>query len=515
VNNYTLYDTLFNAVTVLDTKGKILYSNHYFSILFKMSPRVIKKINTIFELFNGKGEFPNAIFERVINEPGSYVSEEIELQINELDTQCTVVIKFTSLEDKNILVCFNDISIETKLHSKYRTQLSELKNSHLQILQADKLATIGELSAGISHEISNPLTIAAGNIEIIEVLILEEKLKNEDLIKDSIRDVVESHNRITSIILNMKSFLRQQTEEEEEEREYCNLEEVILDSIKFTNPSFKKHNIKIVQNFSKKDIVALINRTKILQVLVNLLSNALDILVEYKIKDPKLEIEIVRNRDDNLLEIRVADNGPGIPTQDKSEIFKSFFTTKAIGEGTGLGLSIATQIIEAHQGVLLLEKTNIGASFLIQLPSIEIQSYTQSEIMQRARTVSKNDTIKIMVLDNEVKILNIFNKIFENEGIIFLGSANGYDALEVLENINVDLIITDYIMPHLSGLEFSKKVRELDINCPILYLSTESNKGILNRDRDELGIEGIILKPFSKEGVLKAIYQALKNKKEL
>ena len=244
MNNYTLYDTLFNAVTVLDTKGKILYSNHYFSILFKMSPRVIKKINTIFELFNGKGEFPNAIFERVINEPGSYVSEEIELQINELDTQCTVVIKFTSLEDKNILVCFNDISIETKLHSKYRTQLSELKNSHLQILQADKLATIGEHSAGISHEISNPLTIAAGNIEIIEVLILEEKLKNEDLIKDSIRDVVESHNRITSIILNMKSFLRQQTEEEEEEREYCNLEEVILDSIKFTNPSFKKHNIK-------------------------------------------------------------------------------------------------------------------------------------------------------------------------------------------------------------------------------------------------------------------------------
>ena len=110
MNNYTLYDTLFNAVTVLDTKGKILYSNHYFSILFKMSPRVIKKINTIFELFNGKGEFPNAIFERVINEPGSYVSEEIELQINELDTQCTVVIKFTSLEDilnSNFLILIN------------------------------------------------------------------------------------------------------------------------------------------------------------------------------------------------------------------------------------------------------------------------------------------------------------------------------------------------------------------------------------------------------------------------
>ena len=206
MNSYQLYDTLFEAVAVLDTNGKIVYTNHFFSTLFKASPRVIKKLDNLFEFFCSDGPFPKNLFDKIISNSGSYVSKEINL-ITEEATSKHVVIKLSTLEDRNILICFNNISIEKKLYNKYRIQLNELKDSHLQILQADKLSTIGELSAGIGHEISNPLTIAAGNIEILENYLSKEELKEQEVITTCLQDVTDSHNRITSIIFNMKTFL--------------------------------------------------------------------------------------------------------------------------------------------------------------------------------------------------------------------------------------------------------------------------------------------------------------------
>lgn len=483
-----------------------------FQHFFKASPRVINKLDNLFELFESPGLFPKDLFDRAIVEAGSYVSEEIDLMSTEGDSPAQVVIKVSSLENNNILICFNDISIEKKLYNKYRTQLNELKKSHSQILQADKLATIGELSAGISHEISNPLTIAAGNIEILEELLRKNKPENREMIQTCIQDIVESHGRINSIILNMKSFLHNKTEEDE--KEYCDLETVILDSIKFVTPSYNDNKVMLQTTFDEKDLVALVNKLKIEQVLINLLSNALDALVDSGIENPEVKVEVKKDRTSNLLEIRVSDNGPGIPVENHSEIFNAFFTTKDVGEGTGLGLAIASKIIEAHQGSLTALDSDEGANFLIQLPCIEVLSYTQNEMFQRARDVQDEETLKVMVLDNEVQVLNVLNKICADEGIVFMGSVNGFDALKILEDISVDLIITDYLMPQMNGSEFAKKVRESDITSPILYLSSASNQEFFKRDKDQLGISGMILKPFSKEEVIKGIYGALGIKKD-
>ena len=287
VKDYQFYDTLFEAVAVLDKSGKIIYSNHFFSTLFKVSPRVIAKLDNLFQLFDDNGPFPKALFDRIIKEPGSYVSKEIELITQKEMTNSHVVIKLSTLTDQNILICFNNISIEKKLYNKYRTQLDELKDSHLQILQADKLSTIGELTAEISHEISNPLTIATGNVEILEEFLAKEKLKSKEVIDTCMKDIVDSHNRITSIILNMKTFLHSKTKEEE--REYVDLKQVILESIKFMTPSYNENEITINTIFKENDIVGLINKVKIEQVLVNLLSNALDALVD---SIPKIQMSL-------------------------------------------------------------------------------------------------------------------------------------------------------------------------------------------------------------------------------
>ncbi|MCO4794147.1 MAG: response regulator [Bacteriovoracaceae bacterium] len=512
MEKYNLYDTLFEAIAVVDKNAKILYSNHFFSTLFKASPRVIKKLDTIFELFDLHSPFPKDLFDKAVKEGGNFVSEEMEVLSTEGNTSSHVVIKVTTLSDGNFLISFNDISIEKKLYDKYRVQLEELKKTHTQILQADKLATIGELSAGISHEISNPLTIAAGSMELLTDLLDEEQEDSENLIQGCIDDIIESHNRINSIILNMKSFLHSQAEEDE--REYCDLESVIIDSIKFVTPSYNENNVLLKSTFEEKDLVGLVNKVKIEQVMVNLLSNALDALVDSKTKNPEVQVFVRKDRESNLLEIRVSDNGPGIPEDAREDIFNAFYTTKDIGEGTGLGLAIASKIIEVHQGTLHAEDSKDGASFLIQLPFIEILSYAQNEMIQRARDVQDESTLKVMVLDNEVQVLNILNKICADEGIVFMGSVNGNDALKILDDISVDLIITDYFMPQMDGGEFSSKVREKNIKCPILYLSSASNQDVFLRDKDKYGISGMILKPFTKEEVIKGIYGTLGIDKE-
>lgn len=512
MDKFKLLDTLFEAIVIVDDKAKILYSNHFFSTLFKASPRVIRKLDNVFDLFEGHTPFPKELFEKARDDGGDYVSEEIDLMSTEGESPCHVVLKFTKLEDNSVLISFNDISIEKKLYDKYRLQLEELKKTHAQILQADKLATIGELSAGISHEISNPHTIATGSMEILEEMMNSDMEDKDEIIKGCMEDIVESHSRINSVILNMKSFLHSQTEEEE--KEYCDLEKVILDSIKFVTPSYNDHKVLLKSTFEEKDLVGLVNKVKIEQVIVNLLSNALDALVDAGVNSPEVQVVVSKDRDANLLKIRIKDNGPGVAEENKEQIFNAFFTTKDVGEGTGLGLAIASKIIEAHQGKMVLENTDKGASFLIQLPFIEILSYTQNEMFQRARDVQDEDTLKVMVLDNEVQVLNILNKICADEGIVFMGSANGLDALTILEDLSVDLIITDYLMPQMDGSEFSKRARELGVNCPIMYLSAASNQDAFQRDKDKYNITGMILKPFTKEEVIKAIYGALGIKKD-
>src|SRR5690606_27361382 len=155
---------------------------------------------------------------------------------------------------------------------------------------------------------------------------------------------------------------------------------------------------------------------------------------------------------DNFVIIKVSDNGPGIPKEISEDIFSPFFTTKDVGEGTGLGLSICKKIVESHQGELsFTSEQGKGTTFIVKLPIIEVSSYTQSEYLMQQKN---RDGKRILVVDNEVQVLNILHTFIEEEGHVFIGSTNGNEALRFLDNINIDLIITDFTMPQMNGTEF-------------------------------------------------------------
>lgn len=507
-SKFLYYDQLFSPTLVLDDKFKIVYFNYQASIFFKLPPRVLKQKEKVKELIQSEEFSITDWLSSFTEEQGTLLSPEIGLTLtHDQNTRYDGVLKLCTIQvdqTKFMALFIHDLSIEKKLYNKYREQLEELKNSHEQVMQADKLKTIGELTASISHEINNPLTIAIGNSEIIDVLISSPlNSKNVSIINSSNQVISESLERINQIIKNMMSFLHKS----EEDKEFCNIESVINNAVEWISPA--NFNVTIEKEFVTKNCVALVNKTKMEQVFINLIKNSIDAFTEAKIYTGKLKLKITQLDLERHIIIDIIDNGPGIPTDLRENIFTPFFTTKKSGAGTGLGLSICSKIIESHHGTIELMPTTSGTHFRIQLPMIEGYTYSRNNSVFRGQASGKQK--KILVLNNEVEILNILSQIFKAENYIFIGSTDPQHALDFLNKADLDLIITDYSMPKMTGDIFAQKCREMGFLGPIMYMTSAKYIEKYNQDKDKehLKIQGVIVQPFTKEEVLKAIKTAI------
>ena len=507
MSEFENYDHLFDPVLVVNLKREIVYFNHQSNIFFKLSPRMLKQKSFVTQICDSLDLDLEEWLSKALLSFDVLISPEIKLSIpHETDLNYHVVIKLIPIQtDKsaNFAIVFHDLTVEKNLHLKYRDQLEELKKTHGQILQADKLTTLGELTATISHEINNPLTIAAGHSEIIKDMLTLPNIESRiPRIQNANNTVLESLERVNQIIKNMKDFLHQS----EDEKEYCDMDQLVDAAIEWVQPAAKKANIQIKKQIKVKS-VALVNRIKLEQVIINLIKNSIDALVESgKTENAQILIGLSKSDADHQTFIDVLDNGPGLTAGMKDNLFKPFHSTKDAGSGTGLGLSICQKIIESHKGRLELVDSKIGCHFRIRLPLIELYSYTRND---RSLSGSKAQK-KILVLDNEVQILNVLNSFVHEEGLVFIGSSDPHSSLNFLEKANVDLVITDISMPVMSGTDFSTKARELGYQGPILYMSSSKNIEQYNKDQSVLNISGVVVKPFTKEDVMQTIRVALK-----
>lgn len=509
MSDFSSFDHLFDAVLVVNLKREIVYFNHQSSIFFKLPPRLLKQKVHVTQICDSHELDIEEWLNKSLLSFDVLISPEIKLMIpHEADLEYYVVIKLIPIQtDKgaNFAIVFHDLTVEKTLHLKYREQLEELKKTHSQILQADKLTTLGELTANISHEINNPLTIAAGHSEIIkDMLTMKNVAEKIPRIQNANQTVIDSIERVNQIIKNMKDFLHQS----EDQKEYCDLETLVDAAIEWIQPAAKKANVHIKKQIKVKT-VALVNRIKVEQVVINLIKNSIDAISEMGKKEGgQILIGLSKSDTDHQTIIDVLDNGPGLTPEMKKNLFKPFQSTKDAGSGTGLGLSICQKIIESHRGRLEHVESKIGCHFRMRLPLIEVYSYTRND---RSLSGARSQK-KILVLDNEVQILNVLNAFFQEEGYVFIGSSDAKDSLSFLEKANVDLILTDFSMPDMNGSEFSTKAREQGYEGPILYMTSSKNIEQYNKDKVTLNISGLIVKPFNKDDVMKTIRHALRPK---
>jgi signal transduction histidine kinase len=270
-----------------------------------------------------------------------------------------------------------------------------LKETQTQLVDSEKMASLGQLTAGISHEINNPINFVVSNIkplkrDVQEILMildkyneitsasdLSEKLDEIDALKkkldsDYLRDEInlllkgieEGANRTSEIVKGLKNFARS----DEGDLKKINIHEGIDATLTLLNNTITNGSISVIKKYGELPNIECYPG-KINQVLMNLLSNAIDALKSVKTSNHKAVISIETQLLNNSAIIRISDNGIGIPPAIISKIFDPFYTTKEVGEGTGLGLSIVYGIIKSHNGKIEVQsEENKNTTFTITLP---------------------------------------------------------------------------------------------------------------------------------------------------
>ena len=241
-----------------------------------------------------------------------------------------------------------------------------LKSTETQLVQSEKLASLGRLSAGIIHEINNPLNFAATGLYVLKKqggLLARDKPEE---FTEVVQDISEGIDRVKSIVTDLRSF----THPDAEQRDMVKLTEVVNASLRFLSNEWKnKVQLKLEV---PEGLFIRANKNKLTQVCVNLVQNALDALKKQPPGGDPPTIHITGQLRDGRVVLTVRDNGEGIDAQNLSKIFDPFFTTREVGQGMGMGLSICYRIIHEYEGTITVNSTRGKfCEFTVELPAAD------------------------------------------------------------------------------------------------------------------------------------------------
>lgn len=257
------------------------------------------------------------------------------------------------------------IHITSDLHettAEIQRREQELRDKQEQLVQAGKLATLGELTTGVAHELNNPLNNIGLFIGNITDLIELGSADTERILRE-LRSAHQQVGKATEIISHLRTFGRAAPVA----REPVSINQVIARSLSLMQEQLRLRQITVVLDQSPEGPTVAGSSIQLEQVFINLLTNARDALMEASVRT----IEIATRIRTGWVDITVSDTGPGIPEGLEQRIFDPFFTTKGVGKGTGLGLSITYGIIKDHGGSIVVQNIpSRGAAFLIQLPLV-------------------------------------------------------------------------------------------------------------------------------------------------
>lgn len=236
-------------------------------------------------------------------------------------------------------------------HTRDITEEQQLQE---QLIQSEKLAGIGILASGVAHEINNPLS---GIIGMAEIILEGEDPSNQE---SYLKDILSCAQRISEIVNGLRSYSRMARGKEVDQ---VDVNTVLEESLKMVHLAIKPSSVEVIKQFQPVEKIRA-NGGEIQQVFTNLITNAFQAMGG---GDGKLVLSTRSLKD--MVEVKVSDNGRGIPEEHLSKIFDPFFTTKSPGEGTGLGLNIVYRILTKHAGTIEVEsKEGAGTTFTVRLP---------------------------------------------------------------------------------------------------------------------------------------------------
>lgn len=353
----------------------------------------------------------------------------------------------------------------------------------------------------IAHEIRTPVSLIIGPLE----KIMKSSIPMPAVLRDDLNIIDRNSQRLLFLVNQLLDFRK--VEQEGITMRYAsqNIRQLLQAVCERFKPFITQHGAHLEVEYPDADFTAMVDSEAITKMISNLLTNA------SKYTKDKVVLSCIVQPEQHTFVVKVTDNGIGISKEDRKRIFKPFFQAMDNKPGTGIGLSIVKSIVESHNGCIEVEsEINKGSSFIVTLPIEQVGAEVQEgeagvlnpvipeDILSETLPVmsSKNKPLMLIVDDNE-EMLNFLSSSFSAQYSI-LTAEDGMEALEKLKEHEVTLIVSDWMMPRMDGVEFCKALRadQSISHIPFILLTakTDTNSKIEGMD---CGADAYIEKPFS------------------
>jgi signal transduction histidine kinase/CheY-like chemotaxis protein len=398
-----------------------------------------------------------------------------------------------------IFVCINYFTAKKKNKKLIKeTSIANEQSNHIT-----KLATIGELAAGVGHEINNPLYIANSNVEMIKKRLEEIGVFDSDVSR-YIHKYKNASHRIKNIVQGLRTFSRVDSDE----MKLLALNPMVDETGMLLKEIYEKNGVTLYWDMPVDSTFIKGNPGRIQQGLMNLLSNAKDATNG----QARREIDIKLSVEGDRTILAVKDSGCGIPKAIQHQVCEAFYTTKEPGKGTGIGLNLTSKIMIEHTGRLHFESNSAGTIFYMEFPtpnaqvilSAKTNEHSKVTIPEKAQKVDYATT-KVLIVDDEQDLRDAIIYSLNELGIENITEAeNGKVALDKLKTEGFDIVFTDMKMPIMDGPTFIRKAREENlVSDPLLFAVTGGTE-LDFADKDGDGglnhlIDGFLLKPYELE----------------
>ena len=375
-----------------------------------------------------------------------------------------------------------------QLTVSFNKMMHNLQKANSALLQSEKLKSMGTITAGISHEFNNILSIISGNVQLLQ----KNHRDNKELM-DRFCTIMESVDDGVNITDRMREFTHSDRDAANVDFVCSDINELIIQSVKFTMPRWK--TMAQVESIDYQIDTGSINGVSpilcdpigIREVFINIINNALDAMPEGG------KIAFCTRNNEGTVFISISDTGKGMTEEVRKEVFDPFFTTRR-PMGTGLGLSMAYKTVMMHGGRISVEsEVGKGSTFTLQFP-LTTKTVDVPSKEKIPEPLTKDLSLNILVVDDEEAICKIMDSVLSEQGHKVKTVNNGTEAIDLSKNEHFDLVLCDLVMPKVSGYEVVKALHKLK-KVPKIGIIT--GWGDLNfTEEDGKRVDFIIRKPI-------------------
>jgi two-component system NtrC family sensor kinase len=437
------FRTLFRAapdavLTVLQTTGRVREANDAVREVFGLEPHQVVGRS----LADLVAEDDHASLERMLANAFAGAPGRTEVQVvhpAQPDAPRKVVAlaasRLPEADPPSALLIGRDMTHEREMHAR--------------LMESDRLAAVGELVAGVAHEVNNPLS----SISAFAQLLLRDTTLNAQQ-RESIEVIRAETTRASQVVKDLLAFARRS----EPQRVPLDLNAVVARSLRMRQYQFDETGVRVESELAADLPSVMGDARQLQQVCLNLLTNAIQAM-----SAGGGTLRVRSRREGDVVRLEVADSGPGMAPHVRQHVFEPFFTTKKEGEGTGLGLSVSYGIVTAHGGTIELVETGPqGTTFRVTLPA----AATPADATEAARDQpaiplrSPIAGIRLLFVVVEPALRNGMQAYGELRGFTVITAADGNTALETTRSVGVDAIVCDLRMPGMDGIEFHEQLRQ-------------------------------------------------------